>query len=170
MIQAKAHHEIIGNVQGNIFHGHRSLVRVRFEKQCSHCDRSRMMLRQCSHHMLKRMSGINNILENDHIAALYLFIQAEIDAILSRVRDVDPGEADEVQEELEVAIAEWKQLLPSEYGRMGGKPTTTTLAYPYGSSPDPVFQDKWSTHWRDLQQSRRASRSSRQTRPRVNED
>ena len=69
-------------------------------------------------------------------------LETEIEVILKRVRDIDPGEADEVQEELEVALAEWGRLLPSEYGRMGGKTTTTTLAYPFGSTPDPIFQEK----------------------------
>lgn len=69
-------------------------------------------------------------------------LELELEAIMERVNDVDADEMDDARVELEEALQEWYQLLPSEYGSMGGKPNTTTLVYPFGATPDPIFQDK----------------------------
>ena len=69
-------------------------------------------------------------------------IQSELDFILGRIAEVDANEEREAAAELSSALDEWEAVAPSEYGRMGGAVTTRTLAYPYGTTPDPVFQEK----------------------------
>ena len=69
-------------------------------------------------------------------------IQRELNGILDRISDVDANEEREAAEELRIALDEWEAVAPSEYGRMGGHVTTRTLAYPYGTIPDPVFQER----------------------------
>ena len=69
-------------------------------------------------------------------------IERELDGILDRISDVDANEEREAAEELRIALDEWEAVAPSEYGRMGGHVTTRTLAYPYGTIPDPVFQER----------------------------
>ena len=69
-------------------------------------------------------------------------IQRELDGILNRISDIDADEEREAAEELRCALDEWEAVAPSEYGRMGGRVSTRTLAYPYGTIPDPVFQEK----------------------------
>ena len=57
---------------------------------------------------------------------------------------MDPDEADEAEEELEDWLNFWRQYLPPEYGPMAGRVDDQTLAYPFGSIPDPDFQrDAW---------------------------
>jgi hypothetical protein len=84
------------------------------------------------------------------LPAVEVNLAAEIDFILERIggsgdiKGIDPDEENEAAEELRKWIADWKKLLPPEYGKMGGNVTTTTLCYPFGSAPDPVFQrDSW---------------------------
>lgn len=69
---------------------------------------------------------------------------SEIDNILNRIDDIDPDERVDAEREIQSWLDEWNEILPSQYGEMGGAPNTTTLAYPFGSSPHPVFQkDAW---------------------------
>ena len=69
-------------------------------------------------------------------------IQRELDNILDRISDVDGNEEREAAEELRRALDEWEAVAPSAYGRMAGQVTTRTLAYPYGTIPNPIFQEK----------------------------
>ena len=69
-------------------------------------------------------------------------IERELDGILDRISDIDANEEEEAAQELSTALDEWEAVAPSEYGRMGGRVATRTLAYPYGTTPDPVFQEK----------------------------
>ena len=69
-------------------------------------------------------------------------IQRELDGILDRISDIDASEEQEAADELSRALDEWEAVAPSDYGRMGGRVTTRTLAYPYGATPDPVFQER----------------------------
>ena len=69
-------------------------------------------------------------------------LEQEIGIIVDRIRSVDPGEEDDAQVELIEALDHWEAVCPAEYGRMAGSVNTTTLAYPYGAPPDPVFHEK----------------------------
>jgi hypothetical protein len=69
-------------------------------------------------------------------------LEQEIVAIVDRIRSIDPGETDDAQVELIEALDHWEAVCPAEYGRMAGSVNTTTLAYPYGAPPDPVFHEK----------------------------
>jgi hypothetical protein len=71
-------------------------------------------------------------------------IQEQIEAILKRVRTVDPGEVVETEEELSEWLAFWRKYLPPEYGPMAGQVNDQTLAFPFGGVPHPDFQrDAW---------------------------
>jgi hypothetical protein len=67
-------------------------------------------------------------------------VDTEVRAILDRVRNIDEKEVAAAAEELEEWLDLWREYRPSSYGKMGGKPEDTTLAYPFGSHPDEVFQ------------------------------
>ncbi len=69
-------------------------------------------------------------------------IQRELDGILNRISDIDANEEQEAADELRSALDEWEAVAPQDYGRMGGRVATRTLAYPYGATPDPVFQER----------------------------
>jgi hypothetical protein len=71
-------------------------------------------------------------------------MQEQVVTILQRVRALDPGEVEEAEEELAEWLNFWRKYLPSEYGPMAGKVYDPTLAFPFGSIPDPNFQrDAW---------------------------
>lgn len=71
-------------------------------------------------------------------------VEQEVAAILRRVKHVDPKELDAAAAEIDEWLSFWRNYLPAEYGRMGGKVEDTTLAYPFGSHPDESFQrDAW---------------------------
>jgi hypothetical protein len=61
------------------------------------------------------------------------FIEARIDAI-------DSDEKTDAMREIDGWLEEWGRIAPSEYGKMGGRPDRTTLAYPYGARADREFQ------------------------------
>jgi Helicase conserved C-terminal domain len=67
-------------------------------------------------------------------------MREQIDTIVERVRALDNSETEEAQEELEAWLNFWRRYLPPDYGRMAGRVDVQTLAYPFGSVPDPVFQ------------------------------
>ena len=69
-------------------------------------------------------------------------IQRELNNFVQRISDIDATEERDAAEELRSALDEWEAVAPSEYGRMGGRVNTRTLAYPYGTVPDPVFHEK----------------------------
>ena len=84
------------------------------------------------------------ISEPSELSSKRHLLEDGIKAIVERIRDIDPGEEADAEAELIEALDLWEALSPAEYGRMGGSVNTTTLAYPYGSPPDPVFhQDAW---------------------------
>lgn len=63
---------------------------------------------------------------------------------MNRVIAVDPDEASDTEWEIDHWLRQWKEVAPPSYGPMAGSVDTTTLAYPYGSHPDPIFQrDSW---------------------------
>jgi len=64
----------------------------------------------------------------------------EIELLINRVESIDPGEAQDAKIELENWLGEWKEYLPPFYGPMAGAVNDQTLAYPFGSHPDPIFQ------------------------------
>jgi len=68
-------------------------------------------------------------------------LREEIDLFLERVADIDQEEEEDTAKELEEALADWIATAPPEYGKMAGKPQVNTLAYPFGSTPDPNFQN-----------------------------
>lgn len=71
-------------------------------------------------------------------------MNAEVKAILERVSRLDEKELEATSAELNEWLDFWRRYSPADYGRMGGKPTDTTLAYPFGSLPDEQFQrDAW---------------------------
>lgn len=71
-------------------------------------------------------------------------MQDEIDAVLDRIRHIDPDEEEEAREELNEWLEFWQRYLPPEYGRMGGTVTESTLAFPFGGHPHEQFQrDAW---------------------------
>lgn len=71
-------------------------------------------------------------------------MNAEVRAILDRVSRLDEKEREATSAELIEWLEFWRKYSPADYGRMGGKPTDTTLAYPFGSLPDQQFQrDAW---------------------------
>lgn len=67
-------------------------------------------------------------------------IDEEVAAILARVESLDPKEVDAASAEIDEWLNFWRQYLPASYGRMGGKVSDTTLAYPFGGHPDEDFQ------------------------------
>ena len=67
-------------------------------------------------------------------------VQAQMDAIIERVRAVDADEAQEAEQEIDAWLKFWERYAPPEYGRMGGAVEDQTLAYPFGSIPDQQFQ------------------------------
>jgi hypothetical protein len=69
-------------------------------------------------------------------------LEQEIDAIVDRIKDLDPGEEADAQAELIEALDHWEAYSPADFGRMAGGVDTATLAYPYGAPPDPVFHEK----------------------------
>lgn len=73
-----------------------------------------------------------------HRAAL----EGEVQDILDRISDIDPDELNDSQAEFWEAMDRWEAVSPPQYGKMAGKVDTTTLAYPYGSTPDPIFHEK----------------------------
>jgi hypothetical protein len=79
-------------------------------------------------------------LSPDQIADCEDAVLAEVAAILDRIRLIDEREVEEAEQEIEQWLAFWADYSPPEYGRMGGKPAESTLAYPFGSNPDPDFQ------------------------------
>jgi hypothetical protein len=71
-------------------------------------------------------------------------MQEQVDTILERVRALDPGEADEAEEELAEWLSFWRKYSPPAYGPMAGRVDDQTLAFPFGGIPDPDFQrDAW---------------------------
>ncbi|TGT46293.1 helicase-related protein [Mesorhizobium sp. M8A.F.Ca.ET.165.01.1.1] len=77
---------------------------------------------------------------NDHDEA----VEVEVEAILERIHKIDPKEVDAASEEIAEWLNFWRKYLPVEYGRMGGKVSDTTLAYPFGGYRDENFQrDAW---------------------------
>jgi hypothetical protein len=71
-------------------------------------------------------------------------LREEIEVIRSRIAQIDPEEVAESLEEINDWLEFWKSYAPTVYGGMGGTPTTNTLVFPYGSTPDENFQrDAW---------------------------
>ncbi len=68
-------------------------------------------------------------------------IRNELQNLRHRVERIDNGEADDFELEFENALIDWQNRGPEEFGRMAGNPNTRTLAFPYGRTPDPVFED-----------------------------
>ena len=67
-----------------------------------------------------------------------------LEYIEARIDNIDEDEKPDAMLEIEDWLDEWKRIAPSEYGKMGGRPEQTTLAYPYGARPDREFQrDAW---------------------------
>lgn len=78
------------------------------------------------------------------IAAREDELREEIEFIRARVAKVDPNEAGESMEEIDDWLEFWKAYAPKEYGSMGGTPSASTLAFPFGSTRDDNFQrDAW---------------------------
>ena len=78
------------------------------------------------------------------VTAREIEFQQEIAAIRTRIEDIDSNEVGEAIEEIEEWVQFWKKYAPSEYGKMGGTPSVSTLAYPFGNIPDPLYQrDSW---------------------------
>ncbi len=73
---------------------------------------------------------------NDHDDEM----DVEVTAILDRVARLDPKEVDATAMEIDEWLDFWREYLPASYGRMGGKPEDTTLAYPFGAHADEDFQ------------------------------
>jgi hypothetical protein len=76
----------------------------------------------------------------DLIAAKEDEIREQVATIRARIESVDSRELDEALIEIEDWISFWKAYAPQEYGRMGGTPSESTLVYPFGSEPDPLYQ------------------------------
>jgi hypothetical protein len=71
-------------------------------------------------------------------------IREQIATIRARIEAVDSRELDEALVEIEDWIRFWKGYAPHEYGKMGGTPSNSTLVYPFGSVPHPLYQrDAW---------------------------
>jgi hypothetical protein len=80
----------------------------------------------------------------DKLPALEKRVAEEVHYILDRIEAIDPDEVEEAELEFRGWLADWKKILPQEYGKMGGKPDTTTLVFPFGSVRDPLYQrDAW---------------------------
>lgn len=78
------------------------------------------------------------------IAAREDEVREELEYIRARVATVDPDEVGESMEEIDDWLEFWKAYSPKEYGSMGGTPSASTLAFPFGSTPDDNFQrDAW---------------------------
>jgi len=69
-------------------------------------------------------------------------VRGEVAYIAERIRRIDPEEVDDAVAEMNNWLDQWQKLQPSEYGRMGGVPDTTTLMFPAGSERDEEFQEK----------------------------
>ena len=67
-------------------------------------------------------------------------MDVEVAAILDRVRSLDEKEVEAASAEIDEWLDFWRRYCPKDYGRMGGKPADTTLAYPFGGYPDEQFQ------------------------------
>ncbi len=89
--------------------------------------------------LARQLVKVNRPNEVDQYQAELL---SEIEYILSRVELLDPDERDDAEEELSDWLTHWQDYKPQEYGRMGGKVDTATLAYPFGSAPDPDHQEQ----------------------------
>lgn len=77
---------------------------------------------------------------NDHDQAM----EEEVEAILTRIRNIDAKELDAASAEIDEWLSFWRQYRPATYGRMAGKVADTTLAYPFGGYRDDEFQrDAW---------------------------
>lgn len=87
--------------------------------------------------LARQLAGV---LSPDQISDCEDAVLAEVAAILDRIRLIDEREVDEAEQEIDQWLAFWADYAPPEYGRMGGKPAESTLAYPFGSNPDPDFQ------------------------------
>lgn len=77
--------------------------------------------------------------------------QRVIDAIMDRVRDVDPGEASLTGRALDEFFDMWEQHPPALYGTFGNRPEETPLMYPAGSMPS----EDWSPVARETPSSMR---------------
>ena len=78
----------------------------------------------------------------DELGASREAVQNELNQILDRIAEIDPDEEEEAALEFSRALDEWEATLPPDFGQMAGTATTRTLAYPYGSTPDPVFNER----------------------------
>lgn len=76
----------------------------------------------------------------DMIASFAADVEDQIEAILTRVEQVDGDEVADTRAELEAALNEWRAYNPPEWGRMGGTPSGLTLMYPFGAVPDDTYQ------------------------------
>ena len=84
------------------------------------------------------------ILKPSEISDKRDLLEQEIRLVLDRVRHIDPDEEAHAETEFIQAIEDWERVSPADFGKMAGRVNTTTLAFPYGSPPDPVFhQDAW---------------------------
>jgi hypothetical protein len=68
-------------------------------------------------------------------------IDDQVDVILERVRSIDEDELEDADRELHEWLDFWRKYRPPGWGSMGGTPTESTLMYPFGSNPHPIFQD-----------------------------
>ena len=68
-------------------------------------------------------------------------LEREVEGVFSRIRSIDPDEELDARTEIEEALDLWESVSPAEFGKMAGSVDTTTLAYPYGSPPNPVFHE-----------------------------
>jgi hypothetical protein len=68
-------------------------------------------------------------------------IDDQVDLILERVGSIDEDELEDADRELREWLAFWRKYKPPSWGSMGGTPKESTLMYPYGSNPHPIFQD-----------------------------
>ncbi|CDX40027.1 conserved hypothetical protein [Mesorhizobium sp. ORS 3359] len=91
--------------------------------------------------LVRHLAGVVEPSEiNDHDDA----VEVEVEAILGRIREIDGKEVDATAEEVAEWLSFWRKYLPVNYGRMGGKVSDTTLAYPFGGYRDENFQrDAW---------------------------
>lgn len=64
----------------------------------------------------------------------------EVAAILDRINSLDPKEVEAAAAEIDEWLEFWRRYKPVDYGRMGGNPGDTTLAYPFGGHADEQFQ------------------------------
>ena len=87
--------------------------------------------------LVRQLAGVTT---PDKLASHQDEVFSEVKVILDRIRSVDKDEAVEAEEEIRGWLSFWENYAPPSYGRMGGKVTESTLAYPFGSTRDETYQ------------------------------